>query len=84
MLTRIQKRKLAIKRATPAWLDKAQVATIRKIKEACKALNKEHGARTYHVDHMEPLRGKHVCGLHVPWNMQIILATKNMAKGNRK
>ncbi len=38
--------------------------------------------RNVHVDHIVPLINPYVCGLNVPWNLQIIAERINMSKGN--
>ena len=39
----------------------------------------------YHVvDHVWPLKGENSCGLHVPWNLQVITHALNVAKGSKE
>jgi len=67
--------------ATPHWLTEDHLLQISHYYEHAKDCEAVSGEK-YHVDHIIPLQGKGVCGLHVPWNLQILPAEVNLAKGN--
>jgi hypothetical protein len=70
------------KNATPKWLTAEQKAEIRSVYERCVAVSLETGI-PHHVDHIIPIRGETVTGLHVPWNLRVIPASENVRKKNK-
>lgn len=66
----------------PPWSTKEDRAKIRSIYAECKRISRETGIQ-HHVDHIVPLVGKFVSGLHVPGNLQIILGSENCKKSNK-
>lgn len=73
------RRRLACAQQTPAWADAAK---IRSYYDVCAFFNEVNGYTKYHVDHIIPLRGKRVSGLHVHNNLQVIPAIENERKNN--
>jgi len=58
--------------ATPSWANLDAINTIY-IKASILGLE---------VDHIIPLQGKNVCGLHVEYNLQLLSKSENSRKGN--
>jgi hypothetical protein len=64
-------REIAEIRQRPKWADMAKIREI--------YVNRPEDC---HVDHIVPLRGKNVCGLHVEYNLQYLPIKENMKKHN--
>ena len=68
--------------ATPKWLTTEQKLEIRFHYRMAIALSR--ATKIPHaVDHIIPLQGEGVCGLHVPWNMEVITQEENLKKYNK-
>ena len=67
---------------TPKWLTDEQWSAMDEFYFHAQKLSEETGV-VHHVDHIVPLRGKRVSGLHVPWNLAVITATENLRKSAR-
>lgn len=76
------KRRARKLQATPIWLSEEQIIEIDFYYWFCQIISEDTGVK-HHVDHIIPLQGKTVCGLHVPWNLQILSATENCSKSNK-
>ena len=75
------KRRAAKLQRTPPWLTQEHHDQIISKYEERGRLTQETGIE-HHVDHIVPLQGDTVSGLHVPWNLQVITATENQQKSN--
>ena len=68
--------------ATPAWLTKEQRGAMRALYMQAVQMSRTTGEK-YTVDHIVPLQGERVCGLHVPWNLRVIPHAENSSKSNK-
>lgn len=75
------KRRASKLKATPSWLTKEDYLQIESLYDQAQQLTLAKGVK-HHVDHIYPLQGKTVCGLHVPSNLQVLTATENCSKSN--
>ena len=78
-MLRCRERKRHVKLRTPKWLTKQDKQYMRDLYIVAKIFS-DNSVENYHVDHIIPLRGKYVNGLHVPSNLQIIEAITNIRK----
>lgn len=79
---RNSERRAAKLRGCPKWLTKEDKRVISSIYEMAARLSECLGIK-HHVDHIIPLQGEGVCGLHVPWNLAPIPASINIRKRNK-
>jgi hypothetical protein len=70
------KRRASKLRATPKWLTEFDI-------DYMKFMYAKASHFKMHVDHIIPLQGVSVRGLHVPWNLQLLEPSENISKGNR-
>lgn len=75
----LNRRNVAMACASVLWADKAKID---EIYEECRRVTRETGVQ-HHVDHIIPLQGRLVCGLHVENNLRIITASENCSKHNK-
>ena len=78
---RARKHQLAKLQRTPKWVDSGIEWVIKEVYDLAALRTKVHGF-SWHVDHIVPLQGKLVSGLHIPENLQVISAVENMRKRN--
>lgn len=79
-LTCVRKRRH--KDATPKWVDAEEKLAMRQLYIEASRLTKLTGER-YVVDHIIPLLGETVCGLHTIKNLRVITQEENLRKSNK-
>lgn len=76
------RRRASLLNATPSWLSFIHHAQIEEFYELAQAKKMQTGIEI-HVDHIIPLQGNGVRGLHVPWNLQLLTEKENCSKHNK-
>ena len=75
-------RKKVVKQRTPAWLTDFDKLKIKCMYQMAAMYARENGEQ-FHIDHIIPLQGVNISGLHVPSNLQIMKAVDNISKKNK-
>ncbi len=68
-------------KATPKWLSKEHRENMKGLYRQAKYLESKDGVKR-HVDYILPIKSDMMCGLHVPWNLQILTASEDCSKQN--
>jgi len=76
---RCAERRATKAQATPEWADRRAIL---EFFEKARKATLETGV-PHEVDHIVPLKGRGVCGLHVPWNLRVITRDENRRKHNK-
>jgi hypothetical protein len=74
-------RNARLKNRIPKWTTDKEMAQIEAIYKLADLLSKTRKV-IMHVDHIVPLNGKAVSGLHTPYNLRVITAKENIKKNN--
>ena len=77
-----RKRQAKKMQRTPSWLSELDLLKMKCMYQLAAMRSRESG-QDWHVDHIVPLQGETVSGLHVPWNLQVIPKKDNLSKGNK-
>lgn len=78
----LAKRRAAKMLRTPKWLTQDDLWMIEQAYEIASLRTKMTGV-SHHVDHILPLQGSVVSGLHVPVNLRVIPWYENLSKANK-
>jgi hypothetical protein len=82
LYARMAARRAKHKRAIPKWLSASDFRNIEAIYQQARDTSSLTGV-PHHVDHVLPLNGEYVSGLHVPENLRVVSAVENARKKNR-
>jgi hypothetical protein len=72
-------RRARLRSATPPWITRQMREEIKDLHAEAERREQETGIQ-FDVDHIVPLDGKIICGLHVPWNLRVITHSDNISR----
>lgn len=81
-LAQSNKRRAAKLQRTPNWLTPTDFKFMEAYYKLAKVIENHIGEKV-HIDHVVPLQGRTVSGLHVPSNLKVMFAEDNLSKSNK-